>query len=85
MDDKAHILTARLKRNTGVWGMEITAFLAILGQVITAEVIPAGDTSQPVGGWRPLIAAAVAQAAIDQQATPIDEVVFKEVSLVCAV
>ena len=80
MDDKAHVLTAKLNRNNGVWGMDVTAILAILGQVITASVTPPGDLSQPVGGWRPLIAAALEQAAIDQQATPIDEVVFTDLT-----
>lgn len=80
MDDKAHILTAKLNRNLGVWAIDVTAFLAIGGQVVTATAIPLTDTVSPAGGWRPLIAAAVAQAAVDQQQTEIDEVMFMDLT-----
>jgi hypothetical protein len=82
MDDKAHILTAKLNRNIGVWAIDVTAYLAIGGQVVTATAVPAIDTSQPAGGWRPIIAAAVAQAAFDQQETVVDEVMFMDLTSV---
>ena len=76
--DKAFVRVVDWGRNDGPWAVYVDAILGVASQTIhRIPVLSSPDSSDPVGGWKPLIRDAVAAACSDF-GSPIDEVLFED-------
>lgn len=78
--DKAFI-TAILdfSNGTGAWGVTVRARLGALGRDVEATAFATDPV--PPGGWKPLIKAAVINEAQQQLQTPVDTVIFPDLTI----
>lgn len=77
MTDKAFIITQTFNKNSGVWGFDLQVRLGISLVVLPVRADSNPDSSQPAGGWKPIIRDATA-ALVVIYGYEVDEVIFPD-------